>query len=56
MGILGLLRWLACDGDLVTPSIARLVGRGGGYLVVHFMAKDDGNFDLGFLKQLGIQP
>src|SRR5215510_15454422 len=52
--ILGLLRWVARDNDLVISSIACLVGRGGGCGVVRFLAEDGSrNLGLEFLKQLG---
>ena len=52
--ILGLLRWVARDSDLVISSIARLVGRGDGCGVVGFLAEDEPrNLDLEFLKQFG---
>ena len=51
VGILGLLRWLACDSDLVIPSIAYLVGRGSDCVVVRFVAEDEfRNLDLEFLE------
>ena len=40
-GILGLLCWAAGDSELVSPSIARFVGRGAGRGGVHFMAEDE---------------
>ena len=54
VGILGLLRWVARDSDLVILPIARLVGRGGGRGAVYFMAEDERrNLELEYLKQLG---
>src|SRR5215813_5835579 len=46
--ILGLLRWIARDNDLVISSIAGLVGRGAGCGVVLFLAEDE--LDLEFLN------
>ena len=49
--ILGLLRWVARDSDLVISSIARLVGSGGDCGVVGSLAEDERrNLDLEFLK------
>ena len=49
--ILGLLRWIARDSDLVISSIACLFGRGAGCGVVRFLAEDE--LDLEFLKIRG---
>jgi len=49
--ILGLLRWIARDSDLVISPIACLVGRGAGSGVVRFLA--EGKLDLEFLKIRG---
>ena len=49
--VLGLLRWIARDSDLVISSIACLVGRGAGCGVVRFLVEDE--LDLEFLKLRG---
>src|SRR5215469_9015766 len=52
--ILGILRRVARDSDLVISSIPCLVGRGGGCGVARFLAEDGSrNLDFEFLKQLG---
>ena len=51
IAILGLLRWVARDCDLVSLSVASLVGRSGGCGAVPFLAEDEsGNLDLEFLN------